>query len=104
MFWRYNSISRLRELENKNLHKLESDQLRNRAAMEPSRTTKQSIVMMVKGVFFGITLTAFEYALKNPEISGFLRGVLQVGFFGSLAGILYVPYGLYHLIKSAMRD
>ncbi|ABW17985.1 hypothetical protein [Alkaliphilus oremlandii] len=100
MFWRYNSTVKLRELEDKNLLKLESENLKNRAGMEPTRTLKQSVRMILIGIFFAITLTAFEYALKNFEISDFLRKVFQFGFFGSLVGILSVPYGLYHLIKS----
>jgi len=104
MFGRYNSIVKLRELEDKNLLKVENEQLRNRAAMDSTRTTKQGLKMMLKGIFFAITLTAFEYALKNPEISGFLRTVLQVGFFGSLVGVLYIPYGLSNLIKSFKRN
>ena len=104
MFWRYNSVARLRELEDKNLRKVEDDEIRERASMEPNHTTKQGVIMILKGVFCALTLTAFEYALKNPEITGYLRLVLRVGFFGSLAGILYIPYGISNLIKSFMRD
>lgn len=100
MFGRYNSVDKIRQLEDKNLQRLETEQLRKRAAMEPTHTTKQSVMMILKGIFFAITLTAFEYTLKNLEISEFLRIVLQVGFFGSLVGITYIPYGLYNLIKS----
>lgn len=104
MFGRYNSLFKIRELEDKNLQKLESDQLRSRAAMEPTHTTKQGVIMLLKGIFFAITVTAFEYALKNPEISGLLRIILQVGFFGSIVGLLYIPHGLSNLIKSFMRN
>jgi len=104
MFWRYNSIVKLRELEDKNLLNVENELLRNRASMEGTHTTKQSVKMMLKGIFLAITLTGFEYALKNSEISGSLRIVLQVGFFGSLVGVLYIPYGLFNLIKSFKRN
>ena len=100
MFGRYNSIVKLRELEDNNLLKVESEKLRDRAALESTHTIKQGVKMMLKGIFFAITLTAFEYALKNSESSGSLRIVLQVGFFGSLVGVLYIPYGLSNLIKS----
>ncbi len=92
----------LREFEDKSLRNDQYERVKNR--MECTHTTKQSAMMILKGIFFAITLTAFEYALKNLEIWGFLRIVFRVGFFGSLAGVAYVPYGLYNLIKSFMRN
>lgn len=88
----------MRQFEDKSLRNEEYEQVKNR--MERTHTTKQSVMMILKGIFFAITLTAFEYGLKNPEISGFLRIVFRVGFFGSLVGVACVPYGLYNLIKS----
>jgi len=96
------SSSQLRHLEDKGLRDLEYEEAKNR--MECTHTTKQSAMMILKGIFFAITLTAFEYALKNLEISGFLKIVFQVGFFGSLVGVGYVPYGMYNLIRSFMRN
>ena len=64
MFWRYNSVARLRELEDRNLRKVEDDERRESASMEPNHTKKQGIIMILKGVFCALTLTAFEYALK----------------------------------------
>jgi len=104
MFGRYNSLLKLRQLEDKNLRELETDQLRDRASMNPTHSTKQGVLMILGGIFFAITLTAFEYALKNPEISEGLRSVFKVGFFASLGGIFYVPYGLYNLIKGFGRE
>jgi len=93
----WNGNINLRHFEDKSLRKYEYEAVKNR--MEGT-TTRQSAKMIFIGVIFAITLTAFEYVLKNPEISGFLRTVLQIGFFGSLFGVFYVPYGLYNLIKS----
>ena len=39
MFGRYNSVDKIRQLEDKNLQRLETEQLRKRAAMEPISAT-----------------------------------------------------------------
>ncbi len=96
--WNNNSNFQLRHFEDKSLRNQAYENVKNR--MECTHTTKQSAMMILKGIIFAITLTAFEYGLKNPEISGILRIVLRVGFFGSLVGVFNVPYGLYNLIKS----
>lgn len=87
-----------RQFEDKNLRNEEYERVKNR--MERTYTTKQSIGMILKGILFGIILTALEYGLKNFEITGLLRTMLQIGFFSSLVAVAYVPYGLYNLIKS----
>lgn len=104
MFWKYNSVFKLRELEDKNILNEEKELLRKRAAMEPTHTTKHGVKMILKGIFFAITLTGFEYALQNLEVSGYGRIALQVGFFISLVGLFYVPYGLSTLIKNFMKN
>ncbi|SCZ02374.1 hypothetical protein [Alkaliphilus peptidifermentans] len=97
-WWHHINHHRLRQFEDKNLSNQEYEEVKNR--MNPTHTTKLSVIMILKGIFFAITFTALEYVLKNPEITGFLRIALRVGFLGSLVGVLFVPYGFYNLIKS----
>lgn len=94
--------SLFRQYENKSLQNHEYEKVKNR--MESTHTSKKSAMMILAGIFFTITLTAFEYALKNVEISKFLWILFQVGFFGSLIGVLLVPYGLYNFIISFRRN
>lgn len=98
MHWWNMTNFQLREFENKLVREQEYEKVKNR--VKPIHTTKQSAIMILIGIFFAIILTAFDYALRNPEISGFFRIVLRVGFLGSLVGMIYVPYGVYNLIKS----
>lgn len=92
----------LRQFEDKQVSNLEYEEIKNR--MVPTHTTKQSVLMILAGVFFAITLTVFENALKNPDLSQFLTIVFRIGFFGSLPGLFLVPYGLSKLIKSLLRN
>ena len=92
----------IRQFEYKNLRDEEYEKVVRR--MECTYTTKQSVIMILKGILFTITLTVIEYIIKNLEISGLLMIIFKVGFFGSLMGVAYVPYGLYNFIKSFMRN
>lgn len=94
--------SLFRQYENKSLQNHEYEKVKNR--MESTHSFKKSAVMILAGILFTIILTAFEYALKNPEISKLLRTVFQVGFFGSLIGVFLIPYGLYNCIISFKRN
>ncbi len=100
MFWKYNTMHKLRQLEDENLMKQESEEYRKRVAMEVSHDLKKSILMIVKGIGFGILLTLVEYILKNPGITGYVRTLLWLVFFLSVAGVLYVPIGVFNLIKN----
>lgn len=99
----WNNPNNLRYLEDRNVQKDEYERVKNRVALEYSYSPKKSAMMILKGIFFAIALTGFEYAMKFPEVGVLLQAVFKVGFFISLVGILYVPYGLYNLIKSFMR-
>lgn len=101
-WWNYSGMNGLRSFENKQVSNLEYEEIKNR--MVPTHTTKQSVMMILAGVFFAITLSVFETAMKNPDLSQFLTLVFRVGFFGSLLGLFLIPYGLSKLIRSVFKN
>lgn len=95
--WR-GSSSDFSKYEDKSFREYHYEKVKNR--MESNTSIKQTIVIILIGIFFAITLTVLEYALKNPEVTGLLRTVIRVGFLISLIGVLNIPYGIYNFIKS----
>ncbi|MBM7615745.1 hypothetical protein [Alkaliphilus hydrothermalis] len=94
---------RLREFEDTKTRNREYEDVKNQ--MQNAHTTKQSVMLILKGVIFAVILTVCEYVLRKYEIpSAVLRIVLRVGFFGSFLGLFYIPYGLHHLIKSLRQN
>ncbi|MCC5911069.1 MAG: hypothetical protein JJT76_11600 [Clostridiaceae bacterium] len=89
----------VRNLEEKNMMEAQHQRIQKRLSLEGGLSVKESLIMMLKGIFFGVILTAFEYAIKNPEVEGTLGIIFRIGFFVSAIGVLQFPYGLYNFIK-----
>jgi hypothetical protein len=89
----------LREFEGKDSRNAQYTTMQKRVALEADYTLKQCLMMSMAGLFFALALTGFEFALRNPEVEGLLSTIFRGGFFISIAGVLLIPYGIYHLIK-----
>ena len=101
MQWWNSSGGQPRQFEDKSIREYETDKVRNR--MNIVHSAKQSLKLIGLGLVFVVILTGIDYGLKNPEITGNLRRVLQVGFIISILGSMYVPYGVYNFILSFGR-
>ncbi len=101
MQWWNNSGGQPRQFEDKSIREYETAKVRDR--MNVVHSVKRSAKLMGIGLFFVLTLTIFDYGLKNPDITGAFRTILRLGFFGSIVGCIYVPYGLYNFILSFGR-
>ena len=95
----WNRANDLREYEGKEMREDQYSRLKKRVSLEggPDKTT--SLRYMAQGLFFALSLTGFEFALRNPEVEGLLENLFRLGFYLSVVGVLLIPYGLYHLIR-----
>ncbi|MDW7670468.1 MAG: hypothetical protein SCK57_14615 [Bacillota bacterium] len=89
----------LREFEGKDSRNAQYTTMQKRVLLEAVYTMKHCLLMILAGLFFALALTGFEFALRNPEVEGLLITLFRGGFFISIAGVLMIPYGIYHLIK-----
>jgi hypothetical protein len=90
----------LRQYEDSSQRNMLAGEIKKRLAPPDGSTWKKNVLMIIKGLFFAMTLMAFEYAIRNPEVEGILRTIFRIGFVSSIAGVLLIPYGAYGFIKN----
>ncbi len=89
-------------LEAKRIQKEMNDKVKDRVTEGPSMTVKKSLLQMLFGIVFAGLLTLFEMAMKNA-VGAPLYTFYKIGFFISLMGLVFLPYGFYNLIVSLKR-
>ena len=90
----------LKNYEEKDVQEKQFKKMLKRTSLENSLGMKKSLRAIGIGVGFAISLTLFEFGMKSPQVGDILQIIFRIGFFISMFGVLYVPYGLYHFIKS----
>jgi len=101
-FW--SQVNNVKNTEDKNLMNNELNKLEKRLFSNKNIGINKSLYLIIKGIAFIFILTAFEYALRVPDISNNLKTIFTTGYFLSVLGVLQLPYGIYQLIKSLFKS
>lgn len=96
----FDKANELREFEGKDSKNTEYTSMQKRVLKEGGIGKRKSALTLVMGLFFALTLTGFEFALKHPEVEGLLLQLFWFGFLVSIIGVLLIPFGIYQFIKS----
>lgn len=90
----------LRDFEGKHSEDAQYTTMQKRVMLLKGPDMKTSFKLMGLGFCSALALTGIEMVLKYPSVTGVLETTLRVGLFIALAGVLLVPYGLYHVIRN----
>lgn len=96
----WDKANELREFEGKDSKNAGYTSMQKRVLKEGGIGRRKSLLAMVMGLFFVLTTTGFEFALKHPEVEGLLSQLFWLGLIVSILGVLLIPFGMYQFIKS----
>jgi len=96
----WDKANELREFEGKDSKNAEYTSMQRRVLKEGGIGKRKSALALVMGLFFALSLTGFEFALKHPEVEGLLQRLFWFGLIFSIIGVLLIPFGIYQFIKS----
>lgn len=96
----FDKANELREFEGKDSKNAGYTTMQRKVLKEGGIGKWKSLLVMVMGLFFALSLTGFEFALKHPEVEGLLHQLFWVGLIVSIVGVLLIPFGMYQFIKS----
>lgn len=96
----FEKANELREFEGKDSKNAGYTSMQRRVLKEDGIGKRKSVFAMAAGLFFALSLTGFEFALKYPGVDGLVRQVFWFGLIVSIIGVLLIPFGIYQLIKS----
>lgn len=96
----WDKANELREFEGKDSKNAGYTSMQKRVLKEGGIGKRNSILAMVMGMFFALSTTGFEFALKHPDVDGLLHQLFWLGLIISILGVLLIPFGMYQFIKS----